>query len=424
MKKHSKKGQDESPGLFCCLAAPVQRCKPARHAAAPRLQRPRPGEVGIEDGGELARATIPAMSRIKAFGFLVALLVPALLPLAAWLGRYSGAPDVFAWTPLFALFVLLPLLDYAIGHDRSNPDPATAAELEQQPGFKLLTLLCLPLQVALLGWSITHLGSAGYGALGVAGWLLSQGVVSGIIAINVAHELIHKDTALERACGGLLLCTVGYHGFKIEHIRGHHVHVSTPLDSSSARSGQSVWAFLPAALLQNSSNAWRLEAARLARKGLPWWHWRNEMLGWTLVWLAMAAVAGAVFGVAGLAFFLAQGLVAAITLEIINYIEHYGLERARLADGRFERTTHLHSWNSDYLVSNLLLFQLQRHSDHHETPRRRYQALLHHDDSPQLPGGYAAMFLLALVPPLWRRVIDPRVKAFRQARSRVDTSPG
>jgi alkane 1-monooxygenase len=341
--------------------------------------------------------------------YLPAYAVPALLPLSAWLGARSGHVDALAWLPLVALFVVLPLFDYALGHDRWNPDAPTAAGLESQAAFRVLTLLCLPLQVALLLWSAAYFAHAEFGVAGAVGWLLSQGVVSGILAINVAHELIHKDTRLERASGGLLLCTVGYHGFKIEHVRGHHVHVSTPLDASSARFGQSLWHFLPRALVRNTTNAWRLEAQRLRRLGLPALHWRNEMIGWTAAWLALLAVFVAWAGAAGAVFFLLQGLFAACSLEIINYVEHYGLERRLVAGGRYERTTHLHSWNSDYRLSNMLLFQLQRHSDHHETPRRRYQALLHHDDSPQLPGGYASMFLLALVPPLWRRVIDPRV---------------
>lgn len=247
----------------------------------------------------------------------------------------------------------------------------------------------------------------------MVGWLLSQGIVGGVLAINVAHELIHKDTALERGAGGLLLTSVGYHGFKIEHVRGHHVHVSTPEDASSARFGQSLWHFLPRALARNTSNAWALEARRLHAQGKRWWSIDNELIRWTALWLTLAAMSAIWLGPAGLAFFVVQGFFAACSLEIINYIEHYGLERQRLGDGRYERTTHLHSWNSDYLISNLLLFQLQRHSDHHETPRRRYQALLHHADSPQLPGGYAAMFLLALCPPLWFRIVDPRVRAFR-----------
>lgn len=362
------------------------------------------------------------MSLWKRLGFLVVFVVPALMPAAAWLGAWSGRPDLMAWFPLFFLFVLIPIADYGLGHDPRNPDPAEAQALEEDRWFRWLTLAALPAQLGVLVWSGGHFAQAGFGPVGIAGWLLSQGIVGGVLAINVAHELIHKDTAHERIAGGLLLTSVGYQGFKIEHVRGHHVHVSTPEDASSARFGQSLWHFLPRALVRNTANAWRLEAARLAKLGKAWWSPDNELIRWSLLWLALAAAFALWLGPQGLLFFLAQGFFAACALEIINYIEHYGLERRRGADGRYERTTHLHSWNSDYMLSNLLLFQLQRHSDHHETARRRYQALLHHADSPQLPGGYATMFLLALVPPLWFRIIDPRIADFRAAISNRNAS--
>lgn len=355
------------------------------------------------------------MSVWKAASFLLAFVVPALMPAAAWLGAWSGAHDTAAWFPLLFLFVLLPLLDYALGRDTGNPAPADAARLEASLWFRALTWACLPVQLVLLAWSCRHFAATPFSAAGAAGWILSQGVVSGVLAINVAHELVHRTARAEQWLGGALLASVGYHGFKIEHLRGHHVHVSTPADASSARFGQSLWHFLPRALWRNTRSAWSLEAARLSRLGLPALHRRNEMLAWSALWLAFAAGAVVLGGARAGAFFLLQGVFAAVSLEIINYIEHYGLERRRRADGRYERTTHLHSWNSAYRLSNALLFQLQRHSDHHETPRRRYAALLHHEESPQLPGGYAAMFVLALVPPLWFRVIDPRVCALREA---------
>ncbi|KFL35457.1 alkane 1-monooxygenase [Arenimonas donghaensis] len=358
-----------------------------------------------------------AVPQSKRLAFLLVFVVPALMPAAAWLGLASGRADLLAWFPLFFLFVLLPAADYALGHDPVNVAPGQERAVSDSAWFRGLTLACLPVQLAVLAWSAYWFSQAGFGPLGVAGWLLSQGVVGGILAINTAHELIHKDGRLEPLVGGLLLASVGYHGFKIEHLRGHHVHVSTPEDASSARFGQSLWHFLPRAMWRNTLNAWRLEARRLQGLGLPKLHWRNEMMAWTGVWLLFAGLFLAWLGPVGLAFFLVQGLLAAGSLEIINYIEHYGLERQRGPDGRYERTTHLHSWNSDYALSNLLLFQLQRHSDHHAFPKRRYAILRHQPDSPQLPGGYAAMFVLALVPPLWKRVVDPRVLAFRANRA-------
>lgn len=353
------------------------------------------------------------MSRLKALGFLFVFLVPATLPTAAWLSVQTGWFNLMSWYPLFFLFVILPMTDYVLGHDPANIAQADERKVSQQIWFKLLTLLALPVQCAVLVWSAYWFANQDLNPAGIVGWLLSQGIVGGILAINTAHELIHKDEKLEKAFGGILLTTVGYYGFKIEHLRGHHVHVSTPEDASSARFGQSVWAFMPEALYRNTKNAWKLEAERLRKLGLPVLHWRNEMLAWTFLWVGFCAAFYSMLGWTGLAFFVAQGFFAACSLEIINYIEHYGLERKMLADGRYERTTHLHSWNSDYALSNLLLFQLQRHSDHHAFPKRRYAILRHHEDSPQLPGGYAAMFVLALCSPLWHRVMDPRVRKFK-----------
>jgi alkane 1-monooxygenase len=350
----------------------------------------------------------------KAIGYLAAFLVPALMPIAHALGVTTQAPNWAAFFPILMLYVALPVADYIIGRDAHNPDAPISARLEQQSYYRLLTLLCVPVYLATLFYAAHVFVQGGLNVWGQLGWILSQGVVGGVLAINVAHELIHKSSKLEQTAGGILLASVSYGGFKIEHLRGHHVHVSTPLDASSARLGQTVYGFVLQAVPRNIMAAIQLEAQRLRRLGKPVWHYRNEFLQWTMLSVLMALALGYVFGWAGLAFFIAQSVVAFISLEIINYIEHYGLAREKLADGRYERTTHLHSWNSNYLLTNLMLFQLQRHSDHHENPKRRYQSLVHYDESPQLPGGYASMFLLALVPPLWFKWIDPLVAQHQQ----------
>jgi len=353
--------------------------------------------------------------RLRDFGY-VSVFVTATLPFqAVGLMRLGVAPDLAAWLPLAVIFALVPLLDVLAGHDRSNPgSEELSRRLERQLGFRVLTWLCVPLWLALLAWCLLQFLVLPLGPAGRAGWLLSTGVLGGILAINVAHELIHKAGRLEPLLGGIALTSVGYSGFKIEHLRGHHVHVSTPGDTSSANLGESVYAFIARGLLRNPREAWRLEAERLHRRALPVLSWHNEMLRWTALWVAMILAAYAIGRWTGTAFFLAQGVIAAATLEVINYIEHYGLRRRRDASGRYEPVTHLHSWNASPRLSNWLLFQLQRHSDHHAHARRRYQVLRHHQDSPQLPAGYAGMFVLALVPPLWRRVMDPRVKRFRE----------
>jgi alkane 1-monooxygenase len=349
--------------------------------------------------------------RWKSLGYLLIFCIPALMPASAWMARNVLDANFAAWLPMLMLFVLLPLADYGIGRDTQNPDPSELAALEANRYYRALTLFCAPVYLLALAYSGAYFANTPLSLAGQMGWLLSQGVVGGIVAINVAHELIHKSAKLEQAAGGLLLASVCYGGFKIEHVRGHHVHVSTPQDASSARFGQNVYAFVAQSVPRNMAAAARLEAARLQKLGLGFWHWRNELLLWHGLSLLLLIAFTLWLGAAGAVFFIAQSIGAFVSLEIINYIEHYGLERQKLADGRYERTTHLHSWNSNYLLTNLMLFQLQRHSDHHENPRRRYQALLHYDASPQLPGGYAAMFLLALLPPLWFALINPRVRA-------------
>ena len=354
--------------------------------------------------------------RWRDLGFILPFIL-ALLPVLAVASIAAGLPaNLGAWLPLIVIFVVLPLLDVVCGADASNLDSDDAERIDRLTYFRVLTLLTLPAWLLVLGYNAYMLQQLPLGAIGMLGWTLSTGVLGGVLAINPAHELVHKSSAFERAAGGILLSSVGYHGFKIEHVRGHHVHVATPQDSSSARLGESVYAFVPRALLHNVRNAWRLEAQRLRQIGKSSWSLRNEMLLWTMLWLVLLGIFSLWLGLLGAGFFIVQGLLAATSLEIINYIEHYGLLRAQIAPDRYERVTHLHSWNSSQRLSNWLLFNLQRHSDHHAVARRRFQVLVHHDDSPQLPAGYSTMFVLALLTPLWRYVMDPRVLHSRQSR--------
>jgi alkane 1-monooxygenase len=226
---------------------------------------------------------------------------------------------------------------------------------------------------------------------------------------------------LESTAGGLLLACVGYGSFKVEHVWGHHVNVSTPADGSSAPLGDNAYAFIARALRHNVACAYRLERANAERRGTPWAWWRSELNRLAAFTVLLAAVCTAIGGALGLVFFVGHCLVAVALLEVINFIEHYGLARQRMPDGphkgRYEKVNPTHSWNSNFVLTNLFLFQLQRHSDHHANAVRRYQVLRHFDESPQLPAGYATMVVLALLPWAWRRVMDPKVAQIEQARA-------
>ena len=364
----------------------------------------------------LERANPESILRFKKWGYFAFWLVmlPAL-PLSANLGKESGTQDYWAWLIYGVIFGVVPVLDFLIGKDPSNPDEATQVQpMSEERIYRVFTLLMVPIWFGVLfygGWVFVN---NDYGWFGQLGWLVSMGTVGGIIAINLGHELVHKDPRIENWAGGLLLASVTYAGFKVEHVRGHHVHVSTPADASSSRYDQSLYAFLPHALWHNFFNAWKLEKQRLERKGFAFLSYHNELLWWYGISALLAMVFGMIWGGQGVLFFLGQGLVAGITLEIINYVEHYGLHRRTLENGKYERVTPAHSWNSNYFLTNLALFQLQRHSDHHAYPKRRYQVLRHYEESPQLPAGYASMYVLALIPPLWKRVMNPRVEAYYQ----------
>jgi alkane 1-monooxygenase len=354
------------------------------------------------------------MLALKKVGYWIWLIPVLGIPLSYYWSQGSAHADAWPWLVISVVFGVIPLLDFIVGRDPANPDECDEVPaLEAQGYYRLLSLATVPLLLAMLVWSGWIFASyEGWSWVGQLGWVLSVGTVMGAIGITVSHELIHKDPTLEQNAGGLLLAAVCYAGFKVEHVRGHHVHVSTPEDASSSRFGQSLYAFLPHAYKHNFLNAWKLEAERLKRRSLPALHWRNELIWWYAISALFLLGFTLALGPLGALFFLGQAVIAFTLLEIVNYVEHYGLHRRKLDNGRYERTNAHHSWNSNFLLTNLFLFHLQRHSDHHAYAKRRYQVLRHFDDSPQLPNGYAGMIVLAVFPPLWRAVMDPKVRAY------------
>lgn len=340
------------------------------------------------------------------------LLSPAF-PALVWLNlvkyQLTGV-EAWLWVSSLVMYGLIPLLDTWLGEDHANPPETAVPGLEQQRWYRLIVVAFIPFQ---FGLTIHGAWIAATHELSLFGWiglLLSVGGINGV-AINTAHELGHKLSAWERWLSRIALAPVAYGHFYVEHNRGHHRRVATPEDPASARLGESFWVFLPRTMIGGLRSAWALERSRLAGRGLGVWHWRNECLqAWAMTALLYAALM-MWLGVGVLPFLLLQAFYGASLLEVVNYIEHYGLLRPLGENGRPVRCLPEHSWNSSHIVSNLFLYQLQRHSDHHAHPARRYQALRHFDSSPQLPSGYAAMLVLAYLPPLWFKVMDKRVLA-------------
>lgn len=346
----------------------------------------------------------------KRYLWLLAMIVPLLPLISGGLAWASGSEWGWWFTPVF-VYGLLPLLDKVIGNDPHNPPESVVKELSQDRYYRYCVYAFLPLQyVALIG-GVYLVASGLLGWVGGIGVLISVGMV-GAVAFNTAHELGHKSEKLEAWLCKIAMAPCAYGHFYVEHNRGHHVRVATPEDPASSRFGESYWEFLPRAYFGGIKSAWRLEKQRLNRQGKSVWHWQNHNLqAWAMTVVIFTALT-LWLGWVALAFLVVQALYASSLFEIINYLEHYGLCRQKdPTTGRYERCRPEHSWNSNHLVTNLLLFQLQRHSDHHANPTRSYQALRHFDDVPQLPSGYAGMVPLAYIPPLWRWIMDKRVLA-------------
>lgn len=313
--------------------------------------------------------------------------------------------------PLFYIFVLIPIADAIFGEDGHNPPEEVVALMAADQFYRVLLYIGLVLlyaQFFVVAWFIGTQPLPWWAYLTLT---LGTGFTSAV-AILIGHELGHKTNLLDRIAAQIATGLVGYGHFRVEHNRGHHVAVATPEDCVSARMGESIYKFalreIPGALRRG----WRLEKQRLATAGRTVWSPHNEIL---MSWLLTAAIAVALvaaFGTVIMPFLLVHHVYAWYGLTQANYVEHYGLLREKLPNGRYEPPEPRHSWNTNHIYSNLISFHLQRHSDHHANALRPYQALRDFPDLPRLPSGYPGCFGLAAVPPLWFKVMDPKLLAW------------
>ncbi|MEM9729620.1 MAG: alkane 1-monooxygenase [Myxococcota bacterium] len=345
----------------------------------------------------------------KRYAWIVSLLVPAFVgcgPLLYW----ATGSAALLWFPVAVVYFGIPMADILLGEDLNNPPEEVVPQLEADPYYRWATYVLVPvLWIAFIGNAV-FVGTVNLPWYGVLAMIGNTGLVCGF-GINLGHELGHKKSKLERGLATSVLSMAAYGHFAIEHNRGHHRHVATPEDVASSRMGETVYRFalreLPGAFLR----AWRLEKGRLERHEQRVWSLDNEIVRAGLITIAVSVTLVGALGWIMVPFLLGTYFFGAFQLTLANYIEHYGLLRQKRSNGLYERCKLHHSWNSNHIVSNWATYHLQRHSDHHANPGRRYQSLRSFNDLPELPNGYLGMFLLALVPPLWFRAMDPRLLA-------------
>jgi alkane 1-monooxygenase len=342
--------------------------------------------------------------------WLLSLLSPLVPPLAYLAYFYLG----HVWltlVPALYIFGFIPLLDALVGEDPHNPPAEVVAAMEADPYYLRLARLTVPLLWLSYLSSVVFVGVTDLPWWSYVALLIGVGTMNGG-ALLVGHELGHKTDRLNMIFGVLANNVVGYAHFRIEHNRGHHVWVATPEDPASARFGESIYAFARRELPGALKRGWANEAERLRRRGQSVWSARNEIiLGFALTLVVALLLVGAL-GWRVAPFIVVHHFIGWYALTQANYVEHYGLKREKDANGRYRPVEPRHSWNTNHIVSNLVSFHLQRHSDHHANPLRPYQSLRDFEELPRLPSGYPGMFLLAAIPPLWFRVMNPRALAW------------
>ncbi|MGB0175979.1 MAG: alkane 1-monooxygenase [Owenweeksia sp.] len=341
---------------------------------------------------------------IRALKYLSAYLLP--LSVALSFTREGWA----TFLPIFYAFVAIPFVELWIKADPRNLADAQQEMVSKDKLYDWLLYLCVPLQYAFVFWYFTLISGMNLNQVEFWGWSVSLGLMCGVLGINTAHELGHRSSKGEKLMAKLLLMTTLYPHFFIEHNHGHHRNVATDEDPASARYNESLYAFWLRSIYYSYISAWRIENTRTRKKYGKTLLWQNEMIRFTVIELIILVIIPVIWGFTALLGFGVAALGGILLLETVNYIEHYGLRRKKVTEQRYENTRPMHSWNSNHIIGRLMLFELSRHSDHHAYPHRKYQILENHGDSPQLPTGYPGMMLLATIPPLWFRVMNPKVK--------------
>ena len=334
------------------------------------------------------------------------------LPLTVFVSFNSSG--VLTFLPVFVFFGLVPLLEMAFQPDAKNLDERERELAANDKYYDFLLYMMLPIQWGFLFYFFFTISETTV-TLDLAGKIVSMGIMCGVIGINLGHELGHRLSKVEQLIGEVLLLSSLENHFLPYHNRGHHHNVGTPNDPATARKNELLFIFWFRSQIGSYFQAWQIEKERLSIQKLSFWHYTNRMIIYTLLHITLLSSIFFIFGFKVLVAFVVAAIIGILLLETVNYIEHYGLVRQQKENGTYERVRRWHSWNSNHVLGRIVLFELSRHSDHHYKADRPYQLLESHEESPTMPTGYPGMMLMAVVPPLFFKVMNSRVDATRNS---------
>lgn len=342
-----------------------------------------------------------------------------LSPFVIYLGAFRAFTTTGwqVWLPLLYVWVIVPLIELFLKPDNSNLDKAEEELVKKDRFYDFLLYLAVPLQYATLFLFLYSMKHDTLTIYDIAGRIYVMGLCCGIFGINVAHELGHRVNVFEQSLAKMLLLTAQYMHFFVEHNKGHHKRVATVDDPSTGRFGEWIYIFYFRTIITGYLSAWKIANKEMQKGNRFVSSLRNEMVQFTILQISLVALIFFSFGWLVTVYYLAAAAIGILQLETVNYIEHYGLQRKLLVDGKYERVLPAHSWNSNHVLGRIMLFELSRHSDHHYLASRKYQILRHHDDSPQMPTGYPGMMVLSLIPPLWFYVMNRRIKGLEMRKN-------
>ena len=338
-------------------------------------------------------------------------------PLIVYIGSlYSFTSyGIICFAPLIYAWIAIPGLELFLKPDSSNLSEAEEEVARSSKLYDYVLYLIVLLQLPTLFFFLFSMQDPTLTVADKIGRIGTMGLLCGTFGINVGHELGHRIKPFEQILAQISLLSSLYMHFNIEHNKGHHKNVATPEDPSSARLGEPLYAFFFRTIVLSYESAWKISLKEIQKRGKPFFSFYNEMLVFQMIQILFVLVVLIIFGWKTTLYFFAAAFIGILLLETVNYIEHYGLQRKPLADGKYERALPQHSWNSNHVIGRITLFELSRHSDHHYLASRKYQLLRHHEAAPQMPTGYPGMMMLSLIPPAWYYVMDPKVKQLQES---------